>query len=124
MLRKAVSLDPDFAMGHELLAQISLDSAEQVSEQARAFATRDRASAPEREAIEWHQDADDHKLLSAITRMNDLIAQLPHDRTVVWMTTWCLMSQRQYDHAIAIYEHLQPRLRPSPHRTDSTNVKS
>jgi tetratricopeptide (TPR) repeat protein len=105
MLRKAVSLDPNFAMGHELLAQISLDSAEQVSEQARAFATRDRASAPEREAIEWYQAADDHKLLSAITRMNDLLAELPHDRTVVWMTTWWLMTQRQYDHAIAIYEH-------------------
>ena len=30
ILRKAVQVDPDFAMGHEFLAQISLDSAEQV----------------------------------------------------------------------------------------------
>jgi len=32
---KAVAADPQFAMAHELLAQISLDSAEQVSEQQR-----------------------------------------------------------------------------------------
>ena len=105
MLRKAVSLDPNFAMGHELLAQISLESAEQVNEQARAFATRDHASALERETIEWYQGVSDHKLFSAITTMNDLLAQLPHDKTVVWMTTWWLMTQQQYDRSIAIYEH-------------------
>ncbi|MGA9963680.1 MAG: hypothetical protein WBQ10_00610, partial [Terriglobales bacterium] len=33
ILRRAVQVDPDFAMGHEFLAQISLDSAEQVGEQ-------------------------------------------------------------------------------------------
>jgi hypothetical protein len=44
ILRKAVQVDPDFAMGHEFLAQISLDSAEQVSEQEKAFATRNRAT--------------------------------------------------------------------------------
>src|ERR1019366_6580002 len=105
MLRKAVSIDPAFAMGHELLAQISLDSAEQVSEQAKAFTYRDQASAPERGAIEWYQDASDHKLLSAITKMNGLLAQFPNDKTVVWMTTWWLMTQQQYDRSIAIYEH-------------------
>jgi len=105
MLRKAASLDPKFAMAHELLAQISLDSAEQVSEQARAFAAREHASAPEREVVEWYQDASDHKLLSAITKMNDLLAQFPHDKTMVWMTTWWLMTQQQYDHSITIYEH-------------------
>ncbi len=104
MLRKAVKLDPAFAMAHELLAQISLDSAEQVSEQAQAFKYREEASAPERVAIEWYQDATDHKLLSAITEMNDLLSQLPHDQTVVWMTTWWLMTQQQYDRSIAVYE--------------------
>jgi len=104
MLRKAVALDPDFAMGHELLAQISLDSAEQVREQAKAFTEREDASASEREIIEWYQDACDHNLMFAITKMNDLLAQYPHDKTIVWMTTWWLMTQSQYDRAIAIYE--------------------
>src|SRR5690242_4238124 len=43
MLRQAVKIDPDFAMGHEFLTQISLDPAEQVSEQRKAFNTRAHA---------------------------------------------------------------------------------
>src|SRR5438876_12023593 len=39
MLRKTVKIDPDFAMAHEFLTQISFDPAEQVSEQQKAFAT-------------------------------------------------------------------------------------
>src|SRR5439155_1227074 len=48
ILRKTVKIDPDFAMAHEFLTQISLDPAEQVSEQQKAFATRNHASAGER----------------------------------------------------------------------------
>jgi len=105
ILRKAVQADPDFAMGHELLAQISLDSAEQVSEQAKAFATRQYASPSEQTVIEWYQDAADHKLISAITKMNDVLSQYPHDKWVIWMSTWWLQSQAQYDRVITVYEH-------------------
>ena len=97
ILRKAVTVDPDFAMGHEFLAQISLDSAEQVGEQAKAFATRSHATTSEQMVIEWYQDAADHKLISAITKMNDVLSQYPHDKWVVWMTTWWLQSQPQYE---------------------------
>jgi tetratricopeptide (TPR) repeat protein len=105
ILRKAVHVDPDFAMGHEFLAQISLDSAEQVSEQEKAFATRSHASSSEQLVIEWYQDAADHKLIPAITKMNDVLSQYPHDKWVVWMTTWWLMMQAQYERSIAVYEH-------------------
>ncbi len=105
LIRQAVSLDPDFAMGHEFLTQISLDPAEQVSEQQKAFATRKHASPGEQLAIEWYQDAMDHKLMSAIIHMNDLLRQYPHDKWVVWMTTWWLYTETQYDRAIEIYEH-------------------
>src|SRR5580704_4660730 len=105
ILRKAVQVDPDFAMGHEFLAQISLDSAEQVGEQEKAFATRFHASTSEQLVIEWYQDAADHKLISAITKMNDVLNQYPHDKWVVWMTTWWLQSQAQYERVISIYEH-------------------
>ena len=104
ILRKAVKIDPDFAMGHELLAQISLESGEQVSEQEKAFATRSHATQPEQTLIEWYQDAGDAKLIPAITKMNDVLSQYPHDKTVVWMTTWWLMMQTQYERSIAIYE--------------------
>ena len=104
ILRQAVKLDPQFAMAHELLAQISLDSGEQVREQAKAYATRRHATLAEQHAIEWYQDAADHKLISAITKMNDVVNQYPHDKWAVWMTTWWLMTQSQYQRSIAIYE--------------------
>jgi tetratricopeptide (TPR) repeat protein len=103
-LRKAVAADPQFAMAHELLAQISLDSAEQVSEQQKAFATRRSASPVERTTIQWYQDAAQHKMIPAITSMNDVISQYPHDKLVVWMASWWLMTQTQYERALAVYE--------------------
>src|SRR5579872_5675386 len=104
ILRKAVQIDPDFAMGHEFLAQISLDSAEQVGEQEKAFATRSHATNSEQLVIEWYQDAAEHKLIPAITKMNDVLNQYPHDKWVVWMTTWWLQNQAQYERSLAIYE--------------------
>src|SRR5580704_5752870 len=100
ILRKAVQVDPDFAMGHEFLAQISLDSAEQVGDQEKAFASRNHASSSEQLVIEWYQDAADHKLISAITKMNDVLSQYPHDKWVVWMTTWWLQTQAQYERSV------------------------
>jgi hypothetical protein len=104
MLRKAVEIDPEFAMGHEFLTQISLDPAEQVSEQQKAFATRNHASPGEQLAIGWYQDATDHKLISAIMKMNDLLSRYPHDKWVVWMTTWWLTTETQYERSIEVYE--------------------
>ncbi len=104
ILRQAIQVDPDFAMGHEFLALISLDSAERVGEQEKAFATRNHASSSEQMVIEWHQDAADQKLISAITKMNDVLSQYPHDKWVVWMTAWWLQGQDQYERAIAVYE--------------------
>jgi tetratricopeptide (TPR) repeat protein len=103
-LRKAIAADPHFAMAHELLAQISLDSAEQVAEQKKAFATRHYASPVERTAIQWYQDAAEHKMIPAITSMNDVVSRYPHDKLIVWMASWWLMTQTQYERALAVYE--------------------
>jgi len=104
MLRQAIKLDPDFAMAHELLAQNSLDPAEQVAENAKALALRSHASPAERLVMEWWQDATDHKLISAITKMNDVLSQYPHDKWVIFMATNWLTTQTQYERAIAVYE--------------------
>lgn len=103
-LRKAIEIDSQFAMAHELLAQLSLDSAEQVAEQQKAFAMRRHASPVERTVIQWYQDAAQHKMISAITSMNDVARQYPHDKLVVWMASWWLMTQTQYARALDIYE--------------------
>jgi len=104
ILRKAIKMDPNFAMAHEFLAQISLDPSEQVHEQKKAYATRSSASAPEQDVIEWYQAASDHKLIAAIPKMNDVLNRYPHDKCVVWMTTWWLMTQNQYQRALDVYE--------------------
>ncbi len=105
VLRKALKIDPSFAMGHELLSQIGLDPAEQVREQQKAYATRSHASAAERLVIEWLQDADDHKLIPAITKMNDVLSRYPHDKWVVFLANRWLTQQTQYDRAIAVFEN-------------------
>jgi hypothetical protein len=80
VMRKVVKIEPEFAMGHEILSQISLDPAEQVSEQKQAFANCGHANASEQIVIDWFQDAADHKLIPAITNMNEVLHKHPHDR--------------------------------------------
>jgi tetratricopeptide (TPR) repeat protein len=105
VMRKLVKIEPEFAIGHEILAQISLDPAEQVSEQKLAFANRGHANASEQIVIEWFQDAADHKLIPAITSMNEVLHQYPHDRWLVFLANSWLMEQTQYERAAAIYEN-------------------
>ncbi|GAC1694276.1 MAG: hypothetical protein NVS9B5_37140 [Terriglobales bacterium] len=104
VLRKAIKLDPNFAFAHEILAQTSLDPAEQISEQKKAFATRRYASDPERMIIEWLQDSADNKLMSAVTTMNDVLSKYPHDKWVVFLSISWLMQQTQYERAVIVYE--------------------
>jgi tetratricopeptide (TPR) repeat protein len=105
VLRKIVKLDPDFALGHEILVQISLDPAEQVSEQEKAFARKSHATPAEQTVIDWFQNAADHKLIAAIMSMNEVLRQYPHDRWVVFLANYWLMSQTQYQRAAEVYEN-------------------
>ncbi len=105
VMRKAVKIEPEFALGHEILAQISLDPAEQVSEQKQALDNRGHANASEQTVIEWFQEAADHKLIPAITNMNEVLHQYPHDRFLVFLANSWLMEQTQYERAAAIYEN-------------------
>jgi len=104
VLHKAVKIDPNFAFGHLLLSQCSLDPAEQVREQQKAFATRAHASSGERLVIDWFQNAADHKLIPAITDMNEVLNRYPHDRWVVFLANWWLTQQTQYERAVAVFE--------------------
>jgi len=105
VLRKAVKADPNFAIGHEILAQTSLDPSEQVGEQRKAFATKRHASVAEQTIVDWFQNAAEHKLIPAITNMNDVLGKYPHDRWVVYLANNWLTQQTQYDRAAAVYEH-------------------
>jgi tetratricopeptide (TPR) repeat protein len=104
VLQKAVKIDPNFAFGHVLLSQCSLDPGEQVREQQKAFATRSYAGPGERLVIDWFQNAADHKLIPAITDMNEVLNQYPHDKWVVFLANWWLTQQTQYERAVAVFE--------------------
>jgi tetratricopeptide (TPR) repeat protein len=105
VMKQVVKVEPEFAMGHEILAQISLDPAEQISEQKQAFAHRGTANSDEQIVIEWFQNAADHKLIPAITSMNDVLHKYPHDRWLVFLANSWLMAQTQYERAAAVYEN-------------------
>jgi tetratricopeptide (TPR) repeat protein len=105
VLRKAVKCDPNFAMGHQILAQMSLDPSEQVREQKRAFATKQHATLAEQTIIDWFQNAAEHNIIPAITNMNDVLGKYPHDRWVVYLASNWLTNQTQYERAAAVYEH-------------------
>jgi tetratricopeptide (TPR) repeat protein len=105
VLRKIVRIDPKFAVGHELLAQFSLDPAEQVLEQHRAVATRMYATPGEQTLIDWFQSAANHQLIPAITSMNQMLKDYPHDKWVVMLANYWLTTQTQYDRAAVVFEH-------------------
>ncbi|HKW17761.1 MAG TPA: tetratricopeptide repeat protein [Terriglobales bacterium] len=104
-MRKVVKAEPKFAMGHEILAQISLDPAEQVREQHLAFENKGNANSAEQTVIDWLQNASDHNLIPAITNMNEVLRQYPHDRWVVFLANSWLMTQTQYQRAVDVYEN-------------------
>jgi len=105
VMKQVVKMEPEFAIGHEILARISLDPAEQISEQKQAFANRGHANDAEQIVIQWFQDAADHKLIPAITSMNDVLHKYPHDRWLVFLANSWLMAQTQYERAAAVYEN-------------------
>jgi tetratricopeptide (TPR) repeat protein len=105
VLRRIVRIDPKFAVGHELLAQFSLNPAEQVREQHKATAMKSFATTSEQTLVEWFQDAADHKIIPAITSMNQLLNQYPHDKWVVMLANFWLTTETQYERAAEVYEH-------------------
>src|SRR5579864_6578291 len=104
VLRKIVHIDPNFAVAHEILAQFSLNPAEQVSEQKKAFATKKYATPAEQNMVDWFQGAADHDWILAITSMNQLLKEYPHDRWVVLLANYWLGLENQYDRAAEVYE--------------------
>ena len=105
ILRKAVADDPNFAIAHEILAQASLNPGERASEQRKAYSTKSHASPAEQTIVDWFQNAADHKLIPAITDMNDVLRQYPHDRWVVYLAIKWLTAQTQYERAAKVYEN-------------------
>src|SRR5579884_850031 len=71
MWRHAIKFDPDFGLGHMMIAYRSTSAGEQAAERERALATMASASAGEKLVIEWLAKAGEKEFVPAISAMNE-----------------------------------------------------
>src|SRR5215467_14492153 len=107
--RRAVKIDPDFAMASILISFNSVDQtvdpAEQVAARKQANAAKDMVSPGERLVIDWLSDASEGKMVAAIQNMNDVLAQYPNDKFLAWMSAVWVENQQEIRRAIPMFEH-------------------
>ncbi|HYX53901.1 MAG TPA: hypothetical protein VE783_10660 [Candidatus Limnocylindrales bacterium] len=102
--RDAVAADPQFALGHALLAMLSRDPVEQVAERDKAAATRAYAGPEEKLIVDWVVNTNQSRWVPAIQAMNEALADYPQDKYLAWLAGLWLTNQRQSERAIAQFE--------------------
>src|SRR5215831_6397813 len=107
--RRAVKIDPDFAMASILISFNSVDQtvdpAEQVAARKQANAAKDKVSPGEQLVINWLTDSSEGKMVPAIQNMNDALAQYPNDKFLAWLSAVWVENQQQIRRAIPMFEH-------------------
>ena len=101
--REAAQADPNFALAHAFLADLSRDPIEQVAERDKAIATRS-AGAEEQLVIDWIVNSSQSHWVPAIQAMNEALAAYPQDKYVAWLAGLWLTNQRQSERAIPLFE--------------------
>jgi tetratricopeptide (TPR) repeat protein len=105
--RRAVAVDPDFALGHATIAFFSDDPHEVKREIALAKQTIAHSVPDERLLIRFMVDSKDGDLIPAISAMNDLIAEYPRDaRLGNLYGEWLLAVELNYDRAEEVLKHV------------------
>ncbi len=102
--REAAQADPNFALAHAFLADLSRDPIEQVAERDKAIATRTFAGAEEQLVIDWIVNSSQSHWVPAIQAMNEALADYPQDKYVAWLAGLWLTNQRQSERAIPLFE--------------------
>src|SRR5215471_16945292 len=107
--RRAVKIDPDFAMASILISFNSVDqtvdSAEQVAARKQANAVKDKVSPGEQLVIAWLTNSSEGKMVPAIQNMNDVLSQYPNDKFLAWLSAVWVENQQQIRRAIPMFEH-------------------
>ena len=104
--RKAIELDPDFAMAHLHLAFVPVSPMDQAVQLQKAIASRNSVSPGEQKLLDWLANAMQGKMIPAVQSMNDALAMYPDDNTVSWGAALWLQSRGACDRAIPIYERV------------------
>jgi tetratricopeptide (TPR) repeat protein len=97
--RAAARADADFALAHLFLVYDSGNPAEEAVELAKAKALGANASKPEQLLITWLSGARNGEYVTAISAMNDLLAEYPKDKFLLFLAGRWMVQQQNYDGA-------------------------
>ncbi len=106
--RRAVQLDPDFAMANIIMAFPTvdpiIDPAEQVSVRKQANAAKNKVSRGEQLIIEWVTNGSEGHMVPAIQAMNEALEEYPNDKHLAWLAGVWVENQQQWRQAIPMFE--------------------
>jgi tetratricopeptide (TPR) repeat protein len=106
--RKAVQLDPDFALANIMIsfesADPSVDPAEKVAAREHANAARSKVSSGEQLVIDWLSNSSEGRMVPAIQAMNEVLEQFPNDKFLAWLGAVWVENQQQITRAIPMFE--------------------
>ena len=109
-LRKAIQLDPDFALANIMISfesvDPSVDPAEKVAARERANAAKSKVSRGEQLVIDWLSNSSEGKIVPAIQAMNEVLEQFPNDKFLAWMGAVWVENQQQITRAIPMFERV------------------
>lgn len=106
--RKAVQLDPDFALANIIIAFPTVDPvvdpAEQASVRDKANAAKAKVSPGEQLVIEWITSSSEGHMVAAIQSMNEALEEYPNDKHLAWLAGVWVENQQQWKLAIPMFE--------------------
>ena len=106
--RKAVTLDPDFALANIIIAFPTVDPivdpAEQAATRDKAIAAKAKVSRGEQLIIDWVANTSEGRMVAAIQSMNEVLEEYPNDKHLAWLAGVWVENQQQWKRAIPIFE--------------------
>src|SRR5215510_1049528 len=109
-LRKAIQIDPDFALADIMISfesvDPSVDPAEKVAARDRANAAKSKVSRGEQLVIDWLTNSSGGRMGPAIQAMNEVLGQYPKDKFLAWLGAVWVENQQQITRAIPMFERV------------------
>lgn len=102
--RSAIRADSNFALAHLFLAYDNGDPAEEKSELDKARELAANASKPEQLMVQWLAGSREGEMVPAISAMNDLVAQFPEDKFLLFIAGRWMVQQHNYENAQRLLE--------------------
>jgi tetratricopeptide (TPR) repeat protein len=102
--REAVKLDPDFALAYLFISDVSPVPAEKASALQKAKLLAANVSPGEGLLVRWFASTQENDFISAISAMNDVLAQFPKDKRLRYYASTWFMNHRAYERSLDLAE--------------------